>query len=122
MPQIYYFDTYALIEIIAGSSSYEKYRYVIIVTSRLNLMEVFYSLLHTHSLKEAKRYFNMFFPACIPVSNTTLQTAALFKFKNRKRRLSYFDCIGYQIALELDIKFLTGDKEFKDFGNVEYVK
>ena len=32
------------------------------------------------------------------------------------------DCIGYIMAKKLNIKFLTGDKEFENFLNVEFVK
>ena len=32
------------------------------------------------------------------------------------------DCIGYIIAKRLGMKFLTGDKEFEGFENVEFVK
>lgn len=44
------------------------------------------------------------------------------KMKGKGLNISYADALGYSIALELDIKFLTGDREFKDLGNVEYVK
>ena len=39
-----------------------------------------------------------------------------------KRKLSMTDCIGYMMAKQWGIKFLTGDKEFEDMENVEYVK
>ncbi len=32
------------------------------------------------------------------------------------------DCIGYIFAKQLGIKFLTGDKEFENLDNVEFVK
>ena len=44
------------------------------------------------------------------------------RLKHKKRDLSMTDCIGYAIAKRLGIKFLTGDKEFKDFENVEFIK
>ena len=47
-----------------------------------------------------------------------------FKLKLRKqgKKISYVDAIGYQTALESGTKFLTGDKEFEELENVEYVK
>jgi predicted nucleic acid-binding protein len=45
-----------------------------------------------------------------------------FRKKNKKRNLSYADCIGYIYALKNNLIFLTGDKEFEDLKNVEFVK
>jgi predicted nucleic acid-binding protein len=45
-----------------------------------------------------------------------------FRLKEKAKRLSYVDAIGYQLALEKNAKFLTGDKEFKGMKNVEFVK
>ena len=40
------------------------------------------------------------------------------KFKH----MSFPDVIGYVVAKRLGIKFLTGDNDFKDMKNVEFVK
>ena len=40
----------------------------------------------------------------------------------KKRNVSMTDCIGYILSKQLGIKFLTGDKEFENFPNVEFVK
>ena len=42
--------------------------------------------------------------------------------ENRKKNLSYADCLGYAFALENNRLFLTGDKEFKDMKGVEFVR
>ena len=39
-----------------------------------------------------------------------------------KRNVSMTDCVGYILAKQLGIKFLTGDKEFEHLDNVEFVK
>ena len=39
----------------------------------------------------------------------------------KKFDLSYADCLGYVISKKLNIRFLTGDKQFKDLPNVEFV-
>ena len=44
------------------------------------------------------------------------------KFKFKKEKLSYIDCLGYEVAKKLKIKFLTGDEGFRDKENVEFVK
>ena len=35
---------------------------------------------------------------------------------------SHVDCIGYILARKFNVKFLTGDREFKGLENVEFVK
>jgi len=42
--------------------------------------------------------------------------------KSNKSNLSYVDCIGYILAKELKVGFLTGDREFEGMDNVEFVK
>jgi len=42
--------------------------------------------------------------------------------KNMKLNINYVDAIGYSISFDSGIKFLTGDNEFKNLPNVEFVK
>ena len=55
-------------------------------------------------------------------SDEEIKQANMFKLLHKKRNISYIDCIGYNIALFRNVKFLTGDKQFADFSNVEFVK
>ena len=43
-------------------------------------------------------------------------------FKSKNRNLSIPDAIGYTVAKRLNIKFLTGNEDFRNFDNVEFVK
>ncbi len=45
-----------------------------------------------------------------------------FRIKWKDREVSITDCIGYIMVNKLKIKFLTGDKEFENLENVEFVK
>ena len=45
-----------------------------------------------------------------------------FRFLNKKSNLSYIDCIGYITAFKKEVKFVTGDDQFKNMKNVEFVK
>lgn len=38
------------------------------------------------------------------------------------KKLSTIDCVGYSVANRLKIPFLTGDREFADMGNVQFVR
>ncbi len=123
----YFFDTYALHEIEEGNRNYLPFsKEVGIVTTALNLMELYYGYFLKKGLAEADRAFNHFRPFCVEVTDEYLKAAALMraqlKSKSSKSKLSYVDCIGYVISNKLKIKFLTGDMEFGRLDNVEFVK
>lgn len=119
---MFFFDSYALIEIIKGNERYKKYLKENIITTKLNLMEVYYYLLRVEDEDKAEHYYNFYLPATVPVKDDIIKNAMKFKLRYSYKNLSYVDCIGYILAIEFNIKFLTGDKEFKSLRNVEYVK
>ena len=53
----YYADTYALVEILRGSSAYERYAGEELVTSEFNLLELAYALTRATRLFEYLSYF-----------------------------------------------------------------
>ena len=61
-------------------------------------------------------------PMVIHPSNEDIKKAMLFRKMHKKQNLSYADCLGYQVALNRGIKFLTGDIQFKNFPEVEFVR
>ena len=118
-----FYDTYAILEIIKGNSNYRNYlKNIGIATSRLNLMELYYRLYVLFGIETAELYFQKYNPFAVEVSDLMIKKAMIFRAENRKRDLSYVDCVGYIFAKENKIKFLTGDKQFKDMENVEFVK
>ncbi|MEW6063226.1 MAG: PIN domain-containing protein [Nanoarchaeota archaeon] len=118
----YFFDTYALIEITRNSKNYLHYIHAQPITTILNLVELYYALLRTQSRLIAERYYNFYRPSVVPISDEIIKSAVNFKFKQKRRKLSYVDCIGYIIAVKYGLKFLTGDVQFKNLPNVEFVK
>ena len=67
-------------------------------------------------------FYEKFLPYCTGIEDNVIKKAMTFRALNKKRNLSYVDCIGYIIAKQRNIKFLTGDKEFEYMENVEFVK
>ena len=119
----FFYDTYALLEIITGNENYNKYvKNTGIATTKLNLMELFYRLYILHGIEIAEFYYQKYLPFVVEISDSLIKKAAIFRAENKKKDLSYVDCVGYALALEHKIKFLTGDSQFKDMGNVEFVK
>ena len=118
----YFLDTYAIIEIIKGNEHYKKFTDEELFTNILNLYELYYNLVRDQNEVIAKRYFYQFKELLIPFTDEHLFKASQIKFKYKKRKISYADALGYGIALSHNMRFLTGDKAFKDIENVEFVK
>ena len=122
MDDIFFFDTYAFFEIVRASNNYEQYLKANIITTKLNLFELYHGLIKEIDESTANIILDKYYNLIIDFDKETIQKAAQFKLENKKRNLSMTDCIGYITSLKLGIKFLTGDKEFENFENVEFVK
>ena len=120
--KIFLADTYALIELLGGNLNYKPYLNHIIITNKFNLIELYYHFLKDYDKKTADEYLQLYSKFIIPITYNCIRKGMEFKLKYKKEKLSYVDCIGYALAFELGIKFLTGDKKFEDKDNVEFVK
>ncbi len=118
--QAYFFDTYAFFEIIRGNQTYEKYKDAGAMTTVFNLAELNYGLKKETSKEKADKITDKYFSLLVEVTAKDLKDAMDLKTRNRK--LSIPDVIGYTVAKSYDVKFLTGDQEFKKMPNVEFVK
>ena len=121
----YFYDTYAIFEYVYGSPDYQRYfKPEIGITTRLNLMEFYY---HYHLIDDeyAKEVYLSFLPICVDFTDEELFSAMKKRHEMRKKKrlkLSYIDALGYTISLERGLIFLTGDEEFENLEQVEYVK
>ena len=122
----YFFDTYALIEIEKGNKDYKPYTKAEIITTKLNLIEFYNSLLVDFNQGVADRKFEVYVDNCVPVMDEDIKNGVKLRIqmrnKNKLYKSSFVDCIGYVLALRFGIKFLTGDNAFKDLDNVEFMK
>ncbi len=116
----YFFDTYAILEIINGSKNYDPYMACGVILTRLNLFELYYTILRMYGQQKAFYYLGQYKQFAVDFIEIDIEMAARLKMKNRS--LSMTDCIGYIVALRKCLKFLTGDKEFQGMSNVEFVK
>lgn len=115
----YFADTYALVEMTKGSPNYKPYAAGEFVLTKWNLAEMYYALIREQ--KPAKEHFDEFRKLLVSITFSSIIRGAHIKLQHKERRMSYVDCIGYALALEHGIKFLTGDKAFKAMPNVEWV-
>lgn len=122
MADTYLFDSYALVEILKGNPNYEEYVNAAILTTKLNIFEVYHGLLRDFGEKEARGFLADYYRFVIDFDEEIIAKAAAFRLENRKRNISMTDCIGYILAFRWGVPFLTGDKEFADVQGVEFVK
>ncbi len=118
---IFIFDTYALIEIMNKNRNYENYISSEVIINNFIFAEFCYKLFR-EDVKGAENYIQEVVPAIIHADSSVVKEAMIFRVKYKKRKMSMTDCISYMMAKNMGIKFLTGDKEFENFDNVEFVK
>lgn len=119
---VYLYDTYALIEIFKGSPGYEKFKEENLSTSIMNLYEFYYAIIKEFDEATADYWKNKLDLVLVDITEKDIIDASKFRFKNIKKKLSFINCLGYILALNNHLKFLTGDKEFENMENVEFVK
>jgi len=117
----YFFDTYAIIELIKGNPKYEFVKNHIIITGTMNLAEVYYALLLENSTEAVDSIVKKLNIEFIDIDQRIAVEAAKLRYKHKKLFLSYIDCVGYILALHNNLTFLTGDKGFRNLESVKFV-
>lgn len=118
----YFFDTYALYELIKENKNYKRYLNTGIVISQLNLFELYFIFLKEGKQDLAEIFFTKYASFVEHFDEIVIKNAALLKLKLNKRDVSMTDCIGYCFAQQLGIPFLTGDSAFEHMAHVAFVK
>lgn len=117
----YFFDTYAIIELLMHNPAYKKYGEYPLITTILNKIELGWWGLLKHDEEFAELLLNSI-THTQEITNELIKEALLFRQQFKKRDLSYADAIGYIFAKRHNLLFLTGDRQFKDLPGVEYVE
>ncbi len=119
-------DTYALIELLKGNPSYDRYSNADLVTTEFNMLELTYALLRDFGRHETANVIDFVRRKIevIPTDDSDYLDASEFRLSVNKtgKKLSLVDALGYSCSRNLGIKFLTGDREFNGMDNVEYIK
>ena len=121
MNNVFVYDTYAIIEIIKGDEKYKDYLDKKIIINDFIFAELSYVLIR-EGYPDYDKYLKMYMKYVVHVSPELIKKAMKFRYENKEKRLSMADCISYFMAKEFEIRFLTGDKEFENMENVEFVK
>ena len=119
----YFYDSFAIIELLKGNSLYAKYFAEHEgITSFHNANEVYYIMLREEGEEKAKIALDFLKQITINLDFDIIEESMKFRFKNKKNKFSYADCIGYIAAKINNLIFLTGDSGFKNFSNVEFIE
>ena len=114
-------DTYALMEI-----KQENPKFIYLLNQKFvipdPIMAEFYSVLYREKGEsEADHWHDRLKHYCKPASREILIKALKYRIDNKKDNLSIFDCVGYIYSLENNLKFVTGDKAFKNRESVMFI-
>ena len=120
--EVYFFDTYAIVETLKGNSSYERFKGSQAIISTFNLAELHLHLTRIFGVQVATVSLEEYSNCVAGFEINDFIEATNFKLKNAKKNFSIPDSIGYSMSKRLGIKFLTGDKSFQNLENVEFVK
>ena len=115
-------DTYALVEIHNGNPKFAWFLGEDIVITDITLAEFYANIYRRHDLRTAEYWAKKMSFFCKSVSRDVLLKAVRFRIDNKGKNFSFFDCVGYVFAIENNIKFVTGDREFKTMEGVEFLK
>ncbi len=115
-------DTYALIEIHNKNPKYIPYLEEEFTIPEPIIAEFYGIILKNYNEQTANYLLKKFEPYLSPVNINILIKAIKFRHENKKRKLSFFDCVAYMFSLENKYEFLTGDKEFENLPGVDFVK
>jgi predicted nucleic acid-binding protein len=115
-------DTYALIEISNGNPKFADYLNSDFVITDLTLAEFYSVILREYNEQTADYWFKKFEQYAVIADKLILKEAIKFRHEHKKSDISFFDAVGYIFSINKNYKFVTGDKEFENFKNVEFKK
>src|SRR3989344_6510362 len=81
----YFFDTYALIELVKNNPSYVKVADEVVVTTQFNLVELFYRILEDYGEDKAKEIYLKFKACAAEIPDKILFKSMIFRAKKKKK-------------------------------------
>lgn len=115
-------DTYALVEIHDQNPKFLPLLQEDIIITDITMAEFYTVLYREYGRLTADHWDRKLQFFCRPVSKEILIKAVQFRVDSRQKSLSFFDAVGYTFACENNMDFVTGDKEFEQMKNVQFMK
>ena len=89
----YFWDSYAVVEIVKGNPSYARYTQEPVVITIFNLAEIYWAALNELGEKESDEIYTHYKQSVVEIDDEILKDAIKFRKKHKNRDLSYADCI-----------------------------
>ena len=115
-------DAYALVEIHNGNPLFIGLLNEEAVITDVTMAEFYGHLYKKHNAATADYWHRKLSFICKNVPRDTLIKATKFRIDRKEKNLSFSDCVGYVFAAENGMRFVTGDREFRQMQGVEFVK
>jgi len=119
---MYFFDTYAIIELMKNNPNYEQFKDFKIITSVMNVGEIYNIILREKGKSSADDWFNCIDFELLEISPDVMVKSVYFRHTHKNSNISSTDAVGYMLSLKHNLNFLTGDRQFENMENVEFVK
>ncbi|HVL48138.1 MAG TPA: PIN domain-containing protein [Candidatus Thermoplasmatota archaeon] len=115
-----FLDTYAIVEILNGNPDY---RGVLedAATSLYHLYELHVQLARLRDEATANAVYRDLRSLAVEATDADVLAASRFKRAHPKAGFSYADALGYAMARERDVPFVTGDKAFRKIDGVAFI-
>ena len=123
-PAGFFYDSYAVLAYLSNNPKYIPYfEESDGFLTKLNLLEIYYRTLEEHGAEAASQVVKVFAKYLTDFTVSDIEGSIKLRLKLKKNGcdISYADAVGYYLALKMEIKFLTGDKWFKELDGVEFV-
>lgn len=121
----YFYDSYAVLAYTSGRQAYRKYfEEQDGFLTKLNLLEIFYRTLEKYDFRAASDILQSFSKYLIDFESEDISGSMKLRLKLKRKGhdASYADALGYFLSRKLGIKFLTGDRAFRDLTGVEFLE
>lgn len=118
-----FFDTHAIVGILAGEARYKAHQHHAGYTHQMNILEALVKLTG-RGMQDPWSLIRGLGLGLVEAGDDELSAAARLKFEPRVRskRLSYIDALGIAVARRHNLPFLTGDPDFEGMDGVDFVE
>ncbi len=121
----FFADSYALIEMLKGNKNYQSFQSEQLITTEFNICEVGFAVCREYpanATRVLKTVRKMVIIRETRDEDYCAGAATRKEASGQGKKLSTIDCVGYSVANRLNMPFLTGDREFADMDNVQFVR
>jgi uncharacterized protein with PIN domain len=121
----FFADSYALTGMLKGNENYQSFQSEHLITTEFNICEVGFAVCREYPGRATRVLKTLRKMVVIQETRDEASCAGAARRKlatGEGKKLSTIDCVGYSVANRLNIPFLTGDREFADMDNVQFVR